>query len=51
MEARDKNDEKSAFNKNYINEINGDWLVFKSLTILALIMFLALLGFFVWYVQ
>lgn len=51
MEIRDKNTRHKEVDDNYVNEINGDWLLFKSLSILALIMFLGLLAYFMGYVN
>ena len=51
METRDRNTRNKEVDNNYLNEINGDCQVFKGLSILALIMFLGLLAYFMIYVQ
>lgn len=51
MKTPENKKEENQYDQNYINDIHDDWVVFKSLTILALIIFLVLVGFFLWYVQ
>ncbi len=51
METEKRNTRDKEVDNNYVNEINGDWMVFKGLSILALIMFLGLLAYFMWFIN
>lgn len=51
METQEKPKEKPLFDKDYINEINWDFWFFKSITIMGIIIFVALLGYFLWFMK
>ncbi len=47
MNTLENRNDKDQYNHNYINDIQDDWKVFKALTILALVVFMALVAFFI----
>ncbi len=51
MEAREKQFGKKEILRQYISQINWDWLVFRSLTIFGSILILGLIAFFLWIAQ
>ncbi len=51
MEIRQKDMEKTPSVKDYINEINWDFLLFRSLTVIGSIIMMGLLGYFLWFVE
>lgn len=51
MEARDKHINKTIFDKDYINEINWDFLFFRALLIMGSIALIGLLVYFLWFME
>ncbi len=48
MDPRHEPNRRKEFYKTYMAQINWDWLFFKSLMIFGSILFVGLLGFFLW---
>lgn len=48
MDNPNQSNRRKEFYETYITQINWDWLFFRSLMIFGSILFVGLLGFFLW---